>query len=52
MTSPRTTASRRSSESADWDWLSPLWLRARYALVEKDETPGDSRTSSTTSASS
>jgi hypothetical protein len=30
------------SENADWDWLSPLWLRARYALVEKDEAPGKS----------
>jgi hypothetical protein len=28
------------SENTDWDWLSPLWLRARYALVEKDEAPG------------
>jgi hypothetical protein len=24
-------------ENPDWSWLSPLWLRARYALVEKDE---------------
>ena len=30
------------SESAEWDWLSPLWVRARYALVEKDEAPGKS----------
>lgn len=29
------------SDSPTWDWLSPLWLRARYALVEKDETDKD-----------
>jgi hypothetical protein len=29
------------SENTDWDWLSPLWLRARYALVEKDELDGE-----------
>lgn len=23
--------------SPDWSWLSPLWLRARYALVDKDD---------------
>lgn len=27
-------------DSAEWDWLSPLWLRARYALVETDNTDG------------
>jgi hypothetical protein len=39
MISRRTTASRLSERSSEWDWLSPLWLRARYALVEKDEEP-------------
>lgn len=28
----------RLADSAEWSWLSPLWLRARYALIEKDET--------------
>lgn len=26
-------------DSADWSWLSPLWLRVRYAMVDKDEAP-------------
>lgn len=25
-------------DSAGWDWLSPLWLRVRYAMVEKEES--------------
>lgn len=24
-------------DSAEWSWLSPLWLRARYALVDKED---------------
>lgn len=28
------------SGEPEWNWLSPLWVRARYALVEKEETSG------------
>jgi hypothetical protein len=28
-------------DNAEWGWLSPLWVRARYALVEKNEAGGD-----------